>query len=87
MRFDNSPLDIATLNLRKGRYAAAFEIFFDLAVNDLDQEAQFALTKMCFDGHLDAEQINKLFTWVNSNSSLEYTLWSSKSSQFSVLSS
>jgi hypothetical protein len=25
---------------------------------------------MCLDGHLDAEQINKLFTWVNSNSSL-----------------
>ena len=25
---------------------------------------------MCFDGHLDAEQITKLFEWVNSNSSL-----------------
>jgi uncharacterized protein len=70
MQFDNSRLDIATLNLRKGRYAAAFEIFFELATNDFDQEAQFALTKMCFDGHLDPEQINKLFTWVNSNSSL-----------------
>ena len=70
MQFDNSRLDIATLNLRKGRYAAAFEIFFELAVNEFDQEAQFALTKMCFDGHLDAEQIHKLFTWVNSNSSL-----------------
>jgi uncharacterized protein len=70
MQFDNSRLDLATLNLRKGRYAAAFELFFELAVNDFDQEAQFALTKMCFDGHLDAEQISKLFTWVNSNSSL-----------------
>ena len=70
MQFDNSRLDIATLNLRKGRYAAAFEIFFDLATIDLDQEAQFALTKMCFDGHLDSEQIHKLFAWMNSNSSL-----------------
>ena len=70
MQFDNSRLDIASLNLRKGRYDAAFEIFFELATVDLDQEAQFALTKMCFDGHLDPEQINQLFTWVNSNSSL-----------------
>ncbi len=68
MQFDNSRLDIATLNLRKGRYDAAFEIFYDLATIDLDQEAQCALTKMCYDGHLDPEQINKLFTWVNSNS-------------------
>ena len=70
MQFDNSRLDIASSNLKKGRYDAAFELFFELAVNDFDQEAQFALTKMCFDGHLNAEQINKLFTWVNSNSSL-----------------
>jgi TPR repeat protein len=67
---DSARLDIATMNLNKGRYEAAFEIFYDLATNDLDQEAQFALTKMCFDGHLDAEQISKLFAWVNSNSSL-----------------
>jgi TPR repeat protein len=58
------------MNLNKGRYDSAFDIFYDLAVNDLDQEAQYALTKMCFDGHLDPEQINKLFSWVNSNSSL-----------------
>ena len=70
MHFDHSRLDIATMNLNKGRYDSAFDIFYDLAVNDLDQEAQYALTKMCFDGHLDPEQINKLFSWVNSNSSL-----------------
>lgn len=58
------------MNLNKGRYDSAFDIFYDLAVNELDQEAQYALTKMCFDGHLDPEQINKLFSWVNSNSSL-----------------
>jgi hypothetical protein len=42
MQFDNSRLDIAVSNLRKGRYEAAFEIFFDIATIDLDQEAQFA---------------------------------------------
>jgi hypothetical protein len=68
--FDNARLDIARSNLNKGRYEAAFEIFFELAVQDLDQEAQFALTKMCFDGHLDTEQIHKLFEWMNSNSSI-----------------
>ena len=68
--FDNARLDIARQNLNRGRYQAAFEIFYELAVHDLDEEAQFALTKMCFDGHLDAEQIAKLFEWVNANSSL-----------------
>ena len=52
--FDNARLDIARQNLNRGRYQAAFEIFYELAVHDLDEEAQFALTKMCFDGHLDA---------------------------------
>lgn len=71
MQFDNSArLDLGTMNLNRGRYDAAFDIFFDLAVNDLESEAQFALTKMCFDGHLDAEQIDKFFAWQNSNSSL-----------------
>ena len=59
--FDNARLDIARQNLNRGRYQAAFEIFYELAVHDLDEEAQFALTKMCFDGHFDAEQITKLF--------------------------
>lgn len=63
-------LEVAVSNLNRGRYEAAFDIFWDLAFNELDAEAQFALTKMCFDGHLNAEQIEKLFQWVNSNSSL-----------------
>lgn len=68
--FDHGHLDIARQNLNRGRYEAAFDIFFDLAVHDLDPEAQFALTKMCFDGHLDADQIRRLFEWMNSNSSV-----------------
>ena len=67
--FDNARLDIARQNLNRGRYQAAFEIFYELAVHDLDEEAQFALTKMCFDGHLDAEQIAKLFEWVKDRKS------------------
>ena len=65
-----SSIELAQNNLIRGRYEAAFEIFFDLAQYELSQDAHFALTKMCFDGHLDAEQITKLFEWVNSNSSL-----------------
>ncbi|QWE22258.1 sel1 repeat family protein [Polynucleobacter sp. AP-Jannik-300A-C4] len=68
--FTHPMLEIAVSNLNRGRYEAAFDIFWDLAYNELDAEAQFALTKMCFDGHLDAQQIEKLFDWVNSNSSL-----------------
>ena len=68
--FNHPKLELAVSNLNRGRYEAAFDIFFDLAINELDAEAQFALTKMCFDGHLDAGQLDKLFEWVNSNSSL-----------------
>ena len=68
--FTNPMLEIAASNLKRGRVDAAFEIFYDLAVNDLDAEAQFALTKMCFDGNLKTEHIEKLFEWLNSNSSL-----------------
>ena len=68
--FTHPMLEVAVSNLNRGRVDAAFDIFWDLAVNELDAEAQFALTKMCFDGKLGAEQIEKLFEWVNSNSSL-----------------
>lgn len=68
--FTHPMLEIGASNLKRGRIDAAFEIFYDLAVNDLNSEAQFALTKMCFDGNLRTEHIEKLFEWVNSNSSL-----------------
>ena len=68
MQFENSRLQAGVSNLERGRHDAAFEIFFDIAENEADQEAAFALTKMCFDGQLNPEQVNKLFKWLNSHS-------------------
>ncbi|QWE31161.1 tetratricopeptide repeat protein [Polynucleobacter sp. Adler-ghost] len=68
MQFDNPRLQAAISNIERGRHDAAFEIFFEVAQNEADEEAAFALTKMCFDGQLSPEQINKLFEWLNSNS-------------------
>jgi len=65
-----SSIELGQLNLDKGRFEAAFNIFFDLAKNELNDEAAFALNKMVFDGNLDAEQMEALFEWQNSNSSL-----------------
>lgn len=68
MQFDNPRLQAGISNLERGHYQAAFDVFFDVAENEADQEAAFALTKMCFDGQLNPEQINKLYKWLNSHS-------------------
>ena len=68
MEFDNPRLQAGISNLERGRFEAAFEVFFDIAVNEADEEAAFALTRMCFDGQLNPEQVNKLFEWLNSYS-------------------
>jgi len=65
-----SSIELGQHNLDRGRYEAAYAIFFDLAKNELNDEAAFALNKMVFDGNLDAEQMETLFEWQNSNSSL-----------------
>lgn len=70
MDFASSRIELGQLNLEKGRNDAAFEIFFDLAKNDLSDDANYALTKMCFDGKLSAEQIEIFYEFQNSNSSL-----------------
>ena len=68
MEFDNPRLQAGISNLERSRFEAAFEVFFDIAVNEADEEAAFALTRMCFDGQLNPEQVNKLFEWLNSYS-------------------
>jgi len=55
MEFDNPRLQAGISNLERGRFEAAFEVFFDIAVNEADEEAAFALTRMCFDGQLNPE--------------------------------
>jgi hypothetical protein len=63
-------IELAHLNLSRGRNDAAFEIFMDLAQNELNDDASYALTKMCWDGKLTTEQIELFYTYQNSNSSL-----------------
>ncbi|QWE22256.1 sel1 repeat family protein [Polynucleobacter sp. AP-Jannik-300A-C4] len=65
-----SQLELGQLNLQRGRFDAAFNIFYGLAKDQGNEEANYALTKMCFDGVLNPEQANTLFILQNSNSSL-----------------
>ena len=63
-------IELAQLNLERGRNEAAFEIFMDLAQNELNDDANYALTKMCWDGKLTTEQIELFYAFQNANSSL-----------------
>ena len=63
-------IEIGYGNLNRGRNDAAFEIFMDLAQNELNDDASYALTKMCWDGKLTTEQIELFYAYQNSNSSL-----------------
>jgi len=63
-------LELAQLNLNRGRNDAAFDIFMDLAQNELSDDATYGLTKMCWDGKLTVEQIELFYAFQNSNSSL-----------------
>ena len=63
-------IELGQLNLDRGRNDAAFEIFMDLAQNELNDDANYALTKMCWDGKLSTEQIELFYSFQNSASSL-----------------
>jgi TPR repeat protein len=63
-------IEIGQGNLDRGRNEAAFEIFMDLVQNELSDDALYALTKMCWDGKLNAEQIEKFYEQQNATSSL-----------------
>lgn len=63
-------IELAQLNLNRGHNEAAFEIFMDLAQNDLNDDANYALTKMCWDGKLSAEQIELFYDFQNTSSSI-----------------
>jgi TPR repeat protein len=62
-------IETAQSNLDRGRYEVAFDMFMDLAQNELSTDAQYALVKMCFDGHIDVDQAQKLFEWLNHETS------------------
>ena len=54
-------IELAQLNLNRGHNEAAFDIFMELAKNDLNDDASYALTKMCWDDKLTAEQIELFY--------------------------
>jgi len=67
--FNNGALELGRMNLEKGKVDVAFDIFIDLAKNDLDEDALYMLTRMTFDGQLNPEQIEVFYELQNSHSS------------------
>lgn len=63
-------IELAQLNLNRGHNEAAFEIFMNLAQNELNPDAHYALTKMCWDDKLSAEQVELFYDFQNASSSL-----------------
>ena len=63
-------IELAQLNLSRGHNEAAFEVFMELAQNHLNDDANYALTKMCWDGKLTADQIELFYDYQSSSSSL-----------------
>ena len=69
MGYNNNAIELARLNINKGKYDVAFDILFDCAVNDQDDDALFLLTKLTFEGHLSAEQMTKFYELQNGHTS------------------
>jgi len=63
-------IELAQLNLSRGHNEAAFLIFMDLAQFELSDDANYALTKMCWDEKLTSEQLELFYEFQNTNSSL-----------------
>ena len=62
-------IELGQLNISKGKYDVAFDILYDCAVNDQNDDALFLLTKLTFDGNLNAEQMTKFYELQNSHTS------------------
>jgi TPR repeat protein len=69
MGYNSGALELGRMNLEKGKVDVAFDIFIDLAKNDLDEDALYMLTRMTFDGQLNPEQIEVFYELQNSHSS------------------
>jgi len=63
-------IELGQLNIQKGKYDVAFDILYDAAVNDQNDDALFLLTKMTFDGHLGSEQMERFYELQNGHTSL-----------------
>ncbi len=69
MGYNSGAIELGRMNLEKGKVDIAFDIFFDLAKNDLDEDAMYMLSRMTFDGQLNPEQIELFYELQNSASS------------------
>ena len=69
MGYNSGALELGRMNLETGKVDVAFDIFIDLAKNDLDEDALYMLTRMTFDGQLNPEQIEVFYELQNSHSS------------------
>jgi len=62
-------IELGQLNMQKGKFDVAFDILYDCAVNDQNDDAVFLMTKMVFDGHLPPELIEKFYEFQNGHTS------------------
>jgi len=63
-------IELGQLNIQKGKFDVAFDILYDCAVNDQNDDAVFLMTKMVFDGNLPAEQMEKFYEFQNGHTSI-----------------
>jgi len=63
-------IELGQMNMQKGKFDVAFDILYDCAVNDQNDDAVFLMTKMVFDGNLVAEQMEKFYEFQNGHTSI-----------------
>jgi uncharacterized protein len=63
---DLNLLEIGRLKIEKGKFEEAFEIFYEPAKFEVDEEALYWLMRMTFDGLLNPEQIQLVYDLQNS---------------------
>lgn len=62
-------IELGQLNMSKGKFDVAFDILYECAVNDLNDDAVFLMTKMVFDGNLPSELMEKFYEFQNGHTS------------------
>jgi len=63
-------IELGQMNMERGKFEVAFDILYDCAVNDQNDDALFLLTKMTFDGNLNSEQMVKFYELQNGHTSI-----------------
>jgi TPR repeat protein len=63
---DLNALEFGRLKIEKGQFEEAFEIFYEPARFELDEEALHMLMRMTFNGQLNPEQIQQVYDLQNS---------------------